>query len=249
MFKDFSFFLVIFFVLSQSYAGNVCVGIFNGNNNVPNSIKYELEKVLLGHNFLSRVDNIREEYKDSLSAGKYTHTVKILKEVEEVRIHPEQFAKTEGETMILQLGFENLVDDLVNISPRVLPTHRIVRENVAVMAALIAKERLKSDPVDVTKSVIQLTPEHVQQNADYVQAKRDAFDLIEAYRDLTQVSREIKKERIDELLFADRRYMLADESLRERLVSFILMKLESQSDIRVENLVNSFFGNQQKTES
>ena len=225
------------------------MGLFSSaSRQSPNSFKYELERVLLSHNFLKKITEVREEYKNSLSQGKYTHNLKVLKIVEEVRPEPERLAQTHEQKLIMDLGFQNLIDDLVNISPQVLSTHRIVVENIVVMASIFAKERGRIEPLEVSDTVVQLTPERVRQNTEYVEAKRQAISLIGAYRDLPQVSKEIRNERIDELLFADRRYMLLREPDRERLVSIISSKVEEGLIENLEGVINRYFEGLLQTE-
>lgn len=232
--------IFVYFILLQSAFSNECSNLFESHKN---SIRQDLNRILLSDFVVAKIDSIRRHYTNAIPQIKALATVEIHRVIREIENIPERRSRNENEKVVLDMGINNLIDDLVNISPQYLSTHRILNENIAVMMALISLESTKIIVERGGKDggIISLTPERLQTNSEYVTARREVFNMIEAYRGLDYIPREVKSERVGELLLADQRYQYLSQDSRETLLFKIMQSLVARHGEGVETLADRFY--------
>lgn len=218
-----------------------CNDLFSSTHIQKTEIQKIFEKFLFNDNIIEGIDDIRRQYDDSsegVKLGASIRIVSLLKELKDVALGE---LKNENEETLAENGFFNTVQDLVHISPRYLSSRRIVSENIAIMAALIAIQNGKSTNFTRDGNVFTLSGDRFRRNSSYIAARRVVFDFIDAYQIHDYVPTVIKGERIEELLLADARYSSLPSTERAMLASRILIDIEKSSYEGVESILERYF--------
>ena len=238
-------FVFLFLVPSLSYAYS-CRALFNiyhNSSEIPQSLKQDLEAILLNDVAVAKIDKVRREYAEAIPELKQAGGVQVLGIVRKLQDLPVIHARNESERIVIDMGIDNLLQDLISIPPNHLSTQRLLTENIAVMAALSSREGAKSQPPlqnNINHNVVKITDLRMRLNSIAIHARRNAFDLIDGYR-ADFIPNTLKRERVDELLFVDQRYQLASQEKQDFLLNQIMESLEKRDGESVENIVERFF--------
>jgi hypothetical protein len=248
MFRVILFFVVSFPIIclsqtcSELFQTSNVMSIFEGNLEV----KASLEKILLNTKLIDDVTEIRRKYDEHPSNMRMGATVEILRVLEPLREISYDPRLTPTDEKILEIGMDNIMQDLTQISPRYISTQRILQENIAVIWAMRTRESIKEIPVDKQANVVRLSAPQFKNNSDYVSAKRLAWDLIESYHSQKYIPASILHDRVDELLRADLRYEALRAESKFILTERIVKSLENSEHESVESILEKFFATQER---
>lgn len=242
--KFFCFFFIVFFARPSVGADNICSSLFE--NQPQSEILKVFESIIDNDIIIQKIDDVRKRYDDKTDGEKAGASIILTSLLRELDQLPYEKASTESERQILLLSVGNIMQDLVHISPRHINTRRILIENFAITYAHIIREQGKVTPIEVSGNVLSLNPQKVINNANYIAARKNVFELVDTYRIHTHLNPELITERIEELLLADVRFASLPGNERSVLASRVLKELMNPGDNGAEVFLDRYFSSREK---
>lgn len=205
------------------------------------------QKLINDDLLLQKIEDVRKRY-DNVSIGEKSGAALIFNSLlRDILFLPSEKAKNESEERILDIAVDNLFQDLVHISPTQISAKRILVENASILHAHLMREVGKTVPLERVGNVIALSGKKITTNSDYVNARKNVFDLIDAYRILNHVKSEIVRERIEELLLADVRYKTLPSPERTLIAQQLVKELMLPDFSGAEVFMDKYFSNKEKS--
>lgn len=236
-------FCIVFLSLTSAKA-NTCRDIFDVPS-LPNGfLDTILKHILINPEVDQKITFIRMKYDGMLSTQKMGATVQILPILEKLTDLPHVVARKDSDKKILEMGIDQLLQDLIEVSPQYVSTGRLMRENIEVILSHAAGERLKhssNEQKDNSPNVVSISSKQMQNNSEYVLARRKVFELIDSYKDQTQIPYPVILGRVEQLLRADSRFRQLSLDEQDQVVKRVVTHFKALQYSGVEGVLESYF--------
>jgi hypothetical protein len=234
---------------------NACAELFHSDLLFLNSkshgsdLRSTLKKILLNDKVLTDLDSIRRKYDYIRREAKMAATVQFLQVLAPYTDLIYDDHRPETEIKVLEIGMDNILEDLKNVSPRYVSTDRLLSENIAVIFALMAGERAKEMPRVKEGNVVSISNNHIRSNSEYIEARKIVFDFISDYRHRNFIPTDTLTERTEQLLLADIRYQTLDPEEKYTVANRVIQSLAKPTYEDIEIVLEKFYASRNKNSS
>lgn len=203
-----------------------------------------LHEVLINEKVISKIDEVRSKYLESATntSSPTEYTMALVPAIE-------MFKRSdlgENDRYALEVTLNKILEDLAEITPRYVSSERVLKEDLAVMSAIMEWGNVKKYTVTKEDNVLWLKPGTFRSNAGYLSARNKVFDIIGVYAREMHIPRTLKYTRIEDLLSADVRVQLSKSFEREELSELIVELLEGTQRNDVSAILDKFFSEKNK---
>lgn len=239
--------IILFFLTftpSFSLSAEYCGSLFG--NHQENLVASTFQKISDNDLLLKKIEDVRYKYEHSNMGDKYGASLILLSHLKDIYHLPGEASKNESEKRILENGIDNLMQDLVQISPGQISAKRLLAENSYIIQAHLLRESGKEVSNVRDGNVVLLNKKKISTNSDYIGARKIIFELIDAYRLLSHIEFELRRERVEELLLADVRFSSLKDSERDVISLRLSQELMAQEFVGSEIFMERYFSSREK---